>query len=202
MAVWATRGLFRRFGSFQGPEKPFFRRFDLFLAPVRRLDRPLFPAYHGNQRNVPLSAKDKMTKIARIAWLSLPLLYGLIAYLWAQFVVCAYESSDRGWNDCDAPYKGATLDGIIRSFDSYVSEKHALNTELCRTTEKHWINPFLWPDYLLGKRWHLAYLPPTDMNVLHQRNIEKILHGIQQVDPARPPKGAGIPQSVTAEERR
>ena len=56
MAVWAISDHFRRFGSLRDPEKHFFRRFDLFLAPVRRLDRPLFPAYHGNQRNVPLSA--------------------------------------------------------------------------------------------------------------------------------------------------
>ena len=77
MAVWAISDHFRRFGSLRGPEKHFFRRFDLFLAPVRRLDRPLFPAYHGQPTECPAvgirqndeNCTHRMAVIAAFVWI-------------------------------------------------------------------------------------------------------------------------------------
>lgn len=105
--------------------------------------------------------------------------YGIAAYLWSLFTVCAYESSDRGWHQYDAPFKGATFDGVVRSFDSYMSDKQMLSIELCRTSEKNWLNPFLWPDYAWGRRWQLIYIPPTPWNALHKQNLENININIQ-----------------------
>ena len=100
--------------------------------------------------------------------------YAVASWICSQFMVCGYESSDRQWHAFDAPFKGVTYDGIVRSFDSYMVDKQMLSIVLCRTTAKRWAHPFAWPDYVFGRRWRLYFIEPTPRQILHERNIREL----------------------------
>jgi hypothetical protein len=75
--------------------------------------------------------------------------------------VYSYESSDKGFDDIEVPWKGRTLLMVEASFEKYKGEQDNPDLKLYRTSTRIWHAPNLWIDNLTNRRWEIPFREPT-----------------------------------------
>ena len=80
---------------------------------------------------------------------NLPVIWGLEP----PFAVYHYISSDGGYEDVEAPWKGRHFDSVVRGFNNYREEHARTDVVLCRNFERTWWRFWCWYDYLTNERW-------------------------------------------------
>ena len=85
----------------------------------------------------------------------------LLACFWLGTPDAAFRSSDAKWADYEIGLKGRRLDTIAVNFEHYKLSCAVPHAVLLRTTPRHWMNVFAWPNYLTDRKWRVPYADPV-----------------------------------------
>lgn len=99
--------------------------------------------------------------VKALALVALAALFALWYVLAFSLPVYHYESSDRGWDEIEVPWKGRHLETVEALFEGYRAERGDPDLVLCRTSRRSWWSPNLWWDNLTHRRWALPYIEPS-----------------------------------------
>jgi len=72
-----------------------------------------------------------------------------------------YESSDRGMDEIEVPWKGRHFEQVEARFEEYKKSKGDSSIFLCRTGKRNWFSLNLLWDNLTHRRWELPYMEPS-----------------------------------------
>jgi hypothetical protein len=72
----------------------------------------------------------------------------------------AFESSEGGWSDREAPEEGRDMRRIRAHFEDFRQTCNRPSATMYRTTSRNPFNALAWWNYLIDPKWQLPYRAP------------------------------------------